>query len=111
MQIGVDVGGTNTDGVIMSDGKVLVSEKTVTTENVGDGVFNVIKSVLEKGKISADKITSVMIGTTHFTNALVERKRLQKIAAIRLCLPAFTYVIEFPETTIILQINANIGKI
>ena len=103
MQIGVDVGGTNTDGVIMSDGKVLVSEKTVTTENVGDGVFNVIKSVLEKGKISADKITSVMIGTTHFTNALVERKRLQKIAAIRLCLPAsdsLVQMIGWPEDLI-----------
>ena len=88
MQIGVDVGGTNTDGVIMSDGKVLISDKKVTTSNVGDGVFNVIKSVLEKGKISSDKISSVMVGTTHFTNALVERKRLQKIAAIRLSLPA-----------------------
>ena len=88
MQIGVDVGGTNTDGVIMSDGKVLVSDKKVTTANVGDGVFNVIKSVLEKGKISSDKISSVMVGTTHFTNALVERKKLQKIAAIRLSLPA-----------------------
>ena len=88
MQIGVDVGGTNTDGVIMSDGKVLISNKTVTTANVGDGVFNVIKSVLNKGKIKPSQITSVMIGTTHFTNALVERKKLQKIAAIRLCLPA-----------------------
>ncbi|PPR47145.1 MAG: Acetophenone carboxylase gamma subunit [Alphaproteobacteria bacterium MarineAlpha5_Bin9] len=100
MQIGVDVGGTNTDGVIMSNGKVLVSDKTVTTPNVGDGVFNVIKSVLDKGKISADKITSVMIGTTHFTNALVERKRLQKIAAIRLCLPAsdsLVQMIGWPE--------------
>ena len=28
MQIGVDVGGTNTDGIILSNGKVLVSEKT-----------------------------------------------------------------------------------
>ena len=88
MQIGVDVGGTNTDGVIMSDGKVIVSNKTVTTANVGDGVFNVIKSVLDKGSIQPSQITSVMIGTTHFTNALVERKKLQKIAAIRLCLPA-----------------------
>ena len=94
MQIGVDVGGTNTDGVIMSDGKVLVSDKKVTTANVGDGVFNVIKSVLDKGKISADKITSVMVGTTHFTNALVERKKLQKIAAIRLCLPASDSLIQ-----------------
>ena len=88
MQIGVDVGGTNTDGVILSEGKVLVSEKTTTTEDVCDGVFNIIKTVLTKGNISPDKISSVMIGTTHFTNALVERKKLQKIAAIRLSLPA-----------------------
>ena len=78
MQIGVDVGGTNTDGVILSDGKVLVSEKTITTENVGDGVFNIIQTVLKKGKISPNNISSVMIGTTHFTNALVERKKLKK---------------------------------
>ena len=100
MQIGVDVGGTNTDGVIMSEGKVLVSDKKVTTPNVADGVFNVIKSVLDKGKISADKITSVMVGTTHFTNALVERKKLQKIAAIRLCLPtsdSLVQMIGWPE--------------
>ncbi len=88
MQIGVDVGGTNTDGIILSDGKVLVSEKTTTTEDVGDGVFNIIQTVLAKGDISPDKISSVMIGTTHFTNALVERKKLQQIAAIRLALPA-----------------------
>jgi len=88
MQIGVDVGGTNTDGVILSDGKVLVSEKTTTTENVGDGVFNIIQAVLKKGNITPNNISSVMIGTTHFTNALVERKKLKKIAAIRLALPA-----------------------
>ena len=56
MQIGVDVGGTNTDGVIMSEGKVLVSDKKVTTSNVADGVFNVIKSVLDKGKIALIKL-------------------------------------------------------
>ena len=103
MQIGVDVGGTNTDGVIMSEGKVLVSDKAVTTANVGDGVFNVIKSVLNKGNIQPSQITSVMIGTTHFTNALVERKRLQKIAAIRLCLPAsdsLVQMIGWPEDLI-----------
>ena len=88
MQIGVDVGGTNTDGIILSNGKVLVSEKTTTTEDVGDGVFNIIQTVLKKGDISPNKISSVMIGTTHFTNALVERKKLQQIAAIRLALPA-----------------------
>ena len=29
-----------------------------------------------------------MIGTTHFTNAVVERRHLSRTAAVRLCLPA-----------------------
>ena len=33
------------------------------------------------------------------------------ISNFKLCLPAFTYVIEFPETTMILQIKAIQGKI
>ncbi len=33
-------------------------------------------------------VTAVMIGTTHFTNAVVERKHLARTAAVRLCLPA-----------------------
>ncbi len=31
-----------------------------------------------------DRILAVMIGTTHFTNAVVERKRLIPVAAVRL---------------------------
>ena len=35
-----------------------------------------------------DLIRVVVIGTTHFTNALVERKRLNEVGVLRLCLPA-----------------------
>jgi N-methylhydantoinase A/oxoprolinase/acetone carboxylase beta subunit len=43
---------------------------------------------LEETKVPTNEIKAVMIGTTHFTNAVVERKRLMETAAIRLGLPA-----------------------
>ena len=37
MRIGVDVGGTNTDAVLMDGARVLASTKTPTTANVSRG--------------------------------------------------------------------------
>jgi len=76
MRVGVDVGGTNTDAVLMSGFDVLASVKTGTTADVTAGVVQAIREVLREGRVPASKIDTVMIGTTHFTNALVERKRL-----------------------------------
>lgn len=88
VRIGVDVGGTNTDAVIVSDNTVLASHKTLTTENVSSGIITAITDVLKAGDVPASAIQAVMIGTTHFINAILQRKNLQKVAAIRLCLPA-----------------------
>jgi N-methylhydantoinase A/oxoprolinase/acetone carboxylase beta subunit len=88
MRIGVDVGGTNTDAVLMEGNKVVGWHKTPTTEDVTSGITSAMRTVLEETKVSSDKIKAVMIGTTHFTNAVVERKRLMETAAVRLGLPA-----------------------
>ncbi len=88
MRIGVDVGGTNTDAVLIDGETVLASHKAPTSANVSDGIINAITTVLESSSISPDKILSVMVGTTHFTNAFVERKGLLEVAVIRLALPA-----------------------
>ncbi|WP_375204076.1 hydantoinase/oxoprolinase N-terminal domain-containing protein [Hyphococcus sp.] len=88
MRIGVDVGGTNTDAVLMDGDRVLATAKTATTKDVGSGVVSAISSVLEQAGQSPASIDVVMIGTTHFTNAIVERKGLARVAVIRLCLPA-----------------------
>ncbi|TDQ66022.1 N-methylhydantoinase A/oxoprolinase/acetone carboxylase beta subunit [Maritalea mobilis] len=87
-RIGIDVGGTNTDAVIMHGDKVLVGVKSPTTSDVMSGVVNSIKKALDDTQISADQISAVMIGTTHFTNAVVERRNMSETAAVRLCLPA-----------------------
>jgi N-methylhydantoinase A/oxoprolinase/acetone carboxylase beta subunit len=88
MRIGVDVGGTNTDAALMDGNKVVGWFKTPTTPDVTTGITKVMRTVLEETKVPTNEIKAVMIGTTHFTNAVVERKRLMETAAIRLGLPA-----------------------
>ncbi len=88
MRIGIDVGGTNTDAVLMDGTTVISSTKTPTTANVSEGIATALRTVIEDSGIDTGKIDGVMIGTTHFTNAVVERKHLTPTACIRLGLPA-----------------------
>jgi N-methylhydantoinase A/oxoprolinase/acetone carboxylase beta subunit len=97
-RIGVDVGGTNTDAVILNINPaaadtpsrgVLASSKTPTTQDVTSGIMTAVDNVLKKADIATEKILSVAIGTTHFVNAVVEAdaRRLSKVAVVRLCNP------------------------
>ena len=100
MRIGVDVGGTNTDAVIMDGRRLVASHKSATTENVSDGIVAAIRSVLETSGTPAGRIENVMIGTTQFTNAFVERRDLLEVAAIRIALPAaqsLPPMVDWPE--------------
>lgn len=100
LRIGVDVGGTNTDAVLMDGRRVIAKLKTPTTEDVTSGITTAIGSVLAQSGTETSAIASVMIGTTHFTNAIVERRRLQPVATIRIGLPATAALppmIDWPE--------------
>jgi N-methylhydantoinase A/oxoprolinase/acetone carboxylase beta subunit len=88
MRIGIDVGGTNTDAVLMEERDVLSEVKTPTTADVTSGIVNAVRSLLADHDVDVGDIRAVMIGTTHFTNAVVEAKRLMPTAAVRLGLPA-----------------------
>uniref|UniRef100_A0A8H7NH59 Hydantoinase/oxoprolinase N-terminal domain-containing protein n=1 Tax=Bionectria ochroleuca TaxID=29856 RepID=A0A8H7NH59_BIOOC len=96
LRIGVDVGGTNTDGVILDlskssdpDRGIVAWKKASTTSNPSDGIINVIKEMFQDSHIDPEDVASVTIGTTHFINAVVEmdQSRLAKVAVIRLCGP------------------------
>ena len=100
MRIGVDVGGTNTDAALMSGDRVVASCKRLTTENVSDGIVSAISAILKESDVESSKIQCVMIGTTHFTNAFVERRHLLDVGVIRICLPAARAIpplIDWPE--------------
>ena len=79
-RIGIDVGGTNTDVVVMQNEKVLLGVKNPTTEDVMTGVINSLKEVIEKTEISKkDEISSVMIGTTTLQTQLLNAKDYPKL--------------------------------
>lgn len=96
LRIGVDVGGTNTDGVILDpsrasdpDRGILAWHKTPTTANPSLGISDAITTMFSAAGVDPDRVASVTIGTTHFVNAVVERDaaRLSKVAVLRLCGP------------------------
>ncbi|KAK5658948.1 hypothetical protein OQA88_1766 [Cercophora sp. LCS_1] len=95
-RIGVDVGGTNTDGVLLDPSAsaqpsrgILSWNKTPTTPNPSDAIASSIASLLSSSNVPPESVASVTIGTTHFVNAVVERdaRRLERVAVIRLCGP------------------------
>ncbi|KAI1333331.1 hydantoinase [Xylariaceae sp. FL0255] len=96
LRIGVDVGGTNTDGVLLDpsraseeDRGIVAWHKAPTTADPSDGINDAITSMFKSAAVDRDSIASVTIGTTHFVNAVVERDaaRLSRVAVLRLCGP------------------------
>ncbi len=88
MRLGIDVGGTNTDAVLMRGRHVVSSCKTPTTPDVSSGIGAALRQVLASPTVDPREIQAVMIGTTHFTNAVVEGRQLAATAAVRLGAPA-----------------------
>ncbi|MGG1663745.1 hydantoinase/oxoprolinase N-terminal domain-containing protein [Brevibacillus sp. NRS-1366] len=88
-RIGIDVGGTHTDAVLIdSDYRIVASTKTPTTEDVTSGIYQAMRAVISNAGVPRSLIQYAMLGTTHCTNAIVERKRLNRIAVIRIGAPA-----------------------
>jgi N-methylhydantoinase A/oxoprolinase/acetone carboxylase beta subunit len=87
-RIGIDVGGTNTDAVLIAGSSVLAAVKSPTTEDVLTGVVRSLGELVAAAPDALIGLDAVMIGTTHFTNAVVQRRHLARVAAVRICLPA-----------------------
>ena len=88
-RMGIDVGGTNTDAVVLDvDDKVVAKSKRPTSEDISSGIKEAVDAVLVESRIDPSLIINAMLGTTHSTNGIVERKGLSKIGIIRLCAPS-----------------------
>jgi N-methylhydantoinase A/oxoprolinase/acetone carboxylase beta subunit len=86
-RIGIDVGGTNTDAVLIDGSVLLRTAKTPTTPDVLSGIRRALAMLLD-GLDPRPDPAAVVVGTTHFTNAVVERRGLDRVAALRIGLPA-----------------------
>ncbi|MCJ1310868.1 hypothetical protein MMC25_004536 [Agyrium rufum] len=108
LRVGIDVGGTNTDAVLLdvsippSPEAVLAWVKVPTTMDVRHGIESAIMQLLGKATVSAEEIGCVTIGTTHLINALITLNTtvLQPIGILRLAASTFTHstppFVDFP---------------
>jgi len=81
-RIGIDVGGTNTDAVLLQDDRVAHAVKTPTTPDVSTGIERALARLLQESHADPGAVGAVMIGTTHFTNAVVQRRDLGQAAPL-----------------------------
>ncbi len=86
-RIGIDVGGTNTDAVLVEEGRVVHAVKYPTTADVTGGIVGALDLLARDAAVARGPIDAVVIGTTHFVNAVVQRRDLTKVAAVRIGLP------------------------
>ena len=69
-RLGVDVGGTFTDLVALSDGDLVTAKVPSTPQDQSEGVMNAIES----SEVEPDAVTALAHGMTVATNALLERR-------------------------------------
>lgn len=92
LRVGFDVGGTFTDGVLMRGREVLAKAKALTTQDVTGGIVNALDDILAQSDINPLEISMMALGTTHTTNAIIERRSLNRVGIFRLGAPATTAI-------------------
>lgn len=75
-QVGIDIGGTFTDVVILDpgSGRVVVGKRLTSSDNPAQAVIEVMREMLERDDIAAREVGKAIHGTTLVTNLIIERK-------------------------------------
>ena len=114
LTIGVHIGSTTTNAVILQGRELIAKAKHPTRKNNAPEEFrpiveNVIDNFVASNVVNKPRLTRndvinctgrITVGVSHFMNALLERKGLSKVGVIRLCgsatraLPPF---VDYPE--------------
>lgn len=88
MRIGIDVGGTNTDAALLAGTAVLATAKVPTSEDVIGGIAGAVRGLAQTQSLAG--VDRVIIGTTHFINAVVQASSLTPVASVRLATQPLT---------------------
>ena len=75
-QVGIDIGGTFTDVVILdpASGRLSLGKRLTSTDNPARAVTEVLREMLERDGIAARQVVKAIHGTTLVTNLIIERK-------------------------------------
>ncbi len=111
LRIGIDVGGTHTDAVVLdASGGLLAKAKVPTTDDLGRCISAAVTGVV--GQLPAvERVTHVMLGSTHATNAIVARRGLGRVAVVRIGAPATTGLPPFTGWPADLRAHVDAGQL
>jgi N-methylhydantoinase A len=74
-RVGIDIGGTFTDLLLVgADGRVVIAKTLTTPRDPSLAVEHALRPVLENGTVGSGEHGTLLHGTTLVTNALIERK-------------------------------------
>lgn len=83
--VGMDIGGTNTDATLVDEqNKIVSAVKTPTTEDISLGFRTALNDLLEQAAIKPEQVEGVFLGTTHATNAILQKRDLFRVGVIRI---------------------------
>jgi DUF917 family protein/N-methylhydantoinase A/oxoprolinase/acetone carboxylase beta subunit len=100
--LGIDVGGTNTDAVLLHGSSLLSCAKAKSSNDVATGIKEAVTQLLVASSPQPfPRIDAVFLGTTALVNALLEGRGLDRVAVVRLCGPSTRSLppfIDFPPS-------------
>ena len=73
-RIGIDVGGTFTDFVLVDEGRIAVEKHPTTTQDPSVGALEGLDLLLERHGVPLEAVEQIVHGTTLVANALIERR-------------------------------------
>ena len=75
-QVGIDIGGTFTDVVILNpaSGRLFLGKRLTSPDNPARAVTEVIREMLERDGVAPAQVVKAIHGTTLVTNLIIERK-------------------------------------
>ncbi len=91
MLLGVDVGGTFTDAVLATGGRLVTAKAPTTPSDQSEGVMAAVRAALERADAGADEVEAFAHGMTVATNALLEGRGARTVLVAT---EGFTDVVE-----------------
>ena len=73
-RLGIDIGGTFTDLVLLSDDGMAIGKVLTTPHDPAAAVLDGVRELLGQAAISPRHVSQLVHGTTLITNAIIERK-------------------------------------
>lgn len=84
-KIGIDVGGTNTDIVLVdSELSITAYAKVITSQDVNHSIREGIKQIIKDSSINTEDISGIFLGTTQATNAIHQYNQLYRVGILRI---------------------------